>query len=142
MAKLKGKGVVVAGLIAGAASLLSKKENRDKLMDYVNQTKEKVNANGGVQGLVDKVKNATGATGTSTDTPTDAGGPSSSAGNFTTDDDHKEDTLEKTVEEKLEDAALQADTSSTTELEGNHFVEEGGAHTLIDAFNEQQDDKK
>ena len=30
MAKLKGKGVVMAGLLAGAASFLSKKENRDK----------------------------------------------------------------------------------------------------------------
>lgn len=41
MAKLKGKGVVLAGLVAGAASLLSKKENRDKAMEYLSVAKEK-----------------------------------------------------------------------------------------------------
>ena len=42
MAKLKGKGVVVAGLVAGAAAYLSKPENRDKVLDAVNVAKEKV----------------------------------------------------------------------------------------------------
>ncbi len=41
MAKLKGKGVVIAGLVAGAASYLSKKENRDKLMGYIQDAKAK-----------------------------------------------------------------------------------------------------
>ena len=41
MAKLKGKGVVMAGLLAGAASFLSKKENRDKAMDFINGAKMK-----------------------------------------------------------------------------------------------------
>lgn len=41
MAKLKGKGVVMAGLLAGAASILSKKENRDKAMDVINGAKMK-----------------------------------------------------------------------------------------------------
>lgn len=41
MAKLKGKGVVMAGLLAGAASFLSKKENRDKTMDFINEAKMK-----------------------------------------------------------------------------------------------------
>lgn len=41
MAKLKGKGVVVAGLLAGAASFLSKKENRDKALDFINGAKTK-----------------------------------------------------------------------------------------------------
>lgn len=41
MAKLKGKGVVVAGLLAGAASFLRKKENRDKAMDFINAAKMK-----------------------------------------------------------------------------------------------------
>lgn len=41
MAKLKGKGVVLAGLVAGAASILSKKENRDKAMDFINGAKTK-----------------------------------------------------------------------------------------------------
>lgn len=42
MAKFKGKGVVVAGLIAGAAGYLRKKENRDKVLDMVGMAKEKV----------------------------------------------------------------------------------------------------
>ncbi|HJH11373.1 MAG TPA: GNAT family N-acetyltransferase [Metalysinibacillus jejuensis] len=42
MAKLKGKGVVVAGLVAGAAAYLSKPENRDKVVDAVNMAKDKV----------------------------------------------------------------------------------------------------
>lgn len=41
MAKLKGKGVVLAGLVAGVASVLSKKENRDKAMDLLNDVKTK-----------------------------------------------------------------------------------------------------
>ena len=41
MAKFKGKGVVVAGLLAGAASFLSKKENRDKAMGFLNEVKSK-----------------------------------------------------------------------------------------------------
>ena len=44
MAKFKGKGVVVAGLLAGAASFLSKKENRDKAMDVLNEFKAKATA--------------------------------------------------------------------------------------------------
>lgn len=45
MAKLKGKGVVMAGLLAGAASFLSKKENRDKAMDFINGAKMKTTMN-------------------------------------------------------------------------------------------------
>lgn len=41
MAKFKGKGVVIAGLVAGAASYLSKKDNRDKVMGYFNDVKAK-----------------------------------------------------------------------------------------------------
>lgn len=40
MAKLKGKGFVISALVAGAASYLSKKENRDKAMKFVNNMKE------------------------------------------------------------------------------------------------------
>ena len=42
MAKLKGKGVVIAGLVAGAISFFRKKDNRDKVMNYLNQAKQKV----------------------------------------------------------------------------------------------------
>lgn len=40
---MKGKGVVAAGLLALGASFLSKKENRDKLNDYLNNAKGKAN---------------------------------------------------------------------------------------------------
>ena len=45
MAKFKGKGVVVAGLLAGAASFLSKKENRDKAMEFLNEARTKTTNN-------------------------------------------------------------------------------------------------
>lgn len=35
MAKLKGKGFVISALVAGAASYLSKKENRDNTMKMI-----------------------------------------------------------------------------------------------------------
>lgn len=41
MAKLKGKGVVLAGLFAGVASILSKKENRDKAKEYLANAKSR-----------------------------------------------------------------------------------------------------
>lgn len=132
MAKMKGKGFVLAALAAGAASYLSKKENRDKVTDYLNQAKTKVNENGGVQGLLDKVQGA--ANGGKAE---DAGGPSSSAGVFIG-EENKSDEVSTSLDEKLEEVANQANTSSTSELEGNHFVEEGGALTVIDAYNEQQ----
>ena len=57
MGKLKGKGVVLVGLMAGAVSFFRKKGNRDKMKDYFNQAKEKVNQNnGGIQGVLDKVQ--------------------------------------------------------------------------------------
>ncbi|MEC1180701.1 hypothetical protein P9B03_19785 [Metasolibacillus meyeri] len=52
MAKLKGKGVVIAGLVAGAASYLSKKENRDKVMSYIQEAKVKATAM--MDGMKDK----------------------------------------------------------------------------------------
>ncbi|MEG0386118.1 MAG: hypothetical protein RR642_15365 [Solibacillus sp.] len=41
MAKFKGKGVVFAGLVAGVASVLSKKGNRDKALELLNDAKTK-----------------------------------------------------------------------------------------------------
>lgn len=117
MAKFKGKGVVVAGLIAGAASFLSKKENRDKAMEYLNQAKETVNKNGGVQGLMDKVK--TGAT---------------------TQNAHT-DANEPYVEETLRDVASTAGHDSDIVVDGNQMIDEGGGQSVIDAYNEKQHNK-
>ena len=61
MSKLKGKGVVLAGLVAGAVSFFRKKENRDKVKTYLNQAKEKVNQNNnGLKGIFDEVQKVVG----------------------------------------------------------------------------------
>ena len=61
MAKLKGKGVVLAGLVAGAVSFFRKKENRDKVKTYLNQAKQKVNQNNnGLKGVFDEVQKVVG----------------------------------------------------------------------------------
>lgn len=137
----KGKGVVLAGLAAGAASYLSKKENRDKLMEYINQAKSKVNESGGLQGLAGKIQNV--ATGDRV--MPDSGGPTSSSGEFTNtfnkeNENEKHAPQNKSTEDKIETIAQTADTSNTMELEANHFVEEGYAQTLIQTYNEMQDD--
>ncbi|KGR91814.1 hypothetical protein CD30_04355 [Ureibacillus massiliensis 4400831 = CIP 108448 = CCUG 49529] len=44
MAKLKGKGVVLAAFVAGVASFLSKKDNRVKTMNMINSIKDKAGA--------------------------------------------------------------------------------------------------
>lgn len=41
MAKLKGKGFVIAGLVAGVASIFSKKENREKAKEYLTNAKSR-----------------------------------------------------------------------------------------------------
>ncbi|MER2028755.1 MAG: 3-oxoacyl-ACP reductase [Solibacillus sp.] len=133
MAKLKGKGVVVAGLLAGAASFLSKKENRDKAMDYLNKAKGKVNESGGVQGLMQKVQDKTSA-GYSNENahPSSTGdldtnmAKSASVGK----EDYKE--------ESLEDVAVTAGEIADHTLEGNQMVEEG-AQTTTDYYNHEQE---
>lgn len=130
MAKLKGKGVVVAGLLAGAASFLSKKENRDKAMEYLNMAKDKVNESGGVQGLMQKAQGKVAPNG-------DAHSPaiedldtniakSASVG--------KEDYVEETIE----DVAMTAGEIADHTLEGNQMVEEG-AQTTTNYYNHEQD---
>jgi hypothetical protein len=144
MAKLKGKSVVIAGLVAGAASYLSKKENRDKAMDYFNQLKGKANQfqqeNGGIQGLVTKMTNPADATHTQnvpnksveetkdTDQTNKKVSPSEMAA--TGNDGH--------VDESLADIATTAAEPVDLVLEGNHMVDEG-AQTTVHHFNEEQD---
>lgn len=114
MAKFKGKGVVAASLLVGAASFLSKKENRDKAMDFLNQTKDKVNSNETIQELMSKMPNAT----TNTANP--------SAAN------------ESVAEESLQDVASTAGHADDSIVEGNKMLDEGGGQTTIDAYNERQ----
>lgn len=119
MAKFKGKGVVAASLLVGAASFLSKKENRDKAMEYLNQAKETVNKNGGVQGLMDKVKTAS-----------------------TSQKDVVVDANDETyVEETLRDVASTAGHASDMVVDGNQMLDEGGGQSTIDAYNEKQHQK-
>lgn len=51
----KAKKTLVAGLVAGAAAFLSKKENRDKVLEVVNTVKEK--AAPMINSAVDAAKN-------------------------------------------------------------------------------------
>ena len=132
MAKLKGKGVVVAGLLAGAASFLSKKENRDKAMDYLNKAKGKVNESGGMQGLMDKVQGKSAGYSNENAHPSSTGdldtnmAKSASVG--------KEDYTKESLEEVAETAGYVADHT----LEGNQMVEEG-AQTTTNYYNHEQD---
>ncbi|MBD8038302.1 3-oxoacyl-ACP reductase [Solibacillus sp. A46] len=130
MAKLKGKGVVMAGLIAGAASFLSKKENRDKAMDYLNKAKGKVDESGGVQGLMQKAQEkVTGNDAAHSPVTKDLNtniAKSASVG---------KDAYE---EETLEEVAMTAGDVADHTLEGNQMVEEG-AQTTTDYYNDEQD---
>ncbi len=45
MAKMKGKGVVLAAFAAGVATFLSKKQNREKTMNLFNSIKSKATNN-------------------------------------------------------------------------------------------------
>ncbi|HWL22726.1 MAG TPA: hypothetical protein VNR38_03075 [Ureibacillus sp.] len=45
MAKMRGKGVVLAAFAAGVASFLSKKENREKTMNMLNSLRGKTTNN-------------------------------------------------------------------------------------------------
>ncbi len=126
MAKFKGKGVVIAGLLAGAASFLSKKENRDKAMEYLNQAKQKVDESGGVQGLMDKVK----SNGQSMNQTTKEGPAGAMAA---------QGADETYVEESLQDVASTAGDASDPVLEGNHMIDEGGVQIAVDMYNEEQE---
>lgn len=127
MAKLKGKGVVLAGLVAGAASFFRKKENRDKAMDLFIKTKEKINDNGGIQGLMQK---ATNKMNQPIDKKEHIKGKIAATGN----NDY--------AEESLKDIAMTAAKPVDTVLEGNHMLEEGGGQTTINDFNEKQHENK
>ena len=141
MAKLKGKGVVLAGLVAGATSYLSKKENRDQAMEYFTQLKGKVNQAGGVQGLLNKIINPNDATYTQnvpnksvqetmdTERVNKKVSPSDMAA--TGNDGH--------VAESLADIAETAAESVDLVLEGNHMVDEGG-QTTVQHYNEEQEE--
>ncbi|MGN7477880.1 3-oxoacyl-ACP reductase [Solibacillus silvestris] len=130
MAKLKGKGVVMAGLLAGAASFLSKKENRDKAMEYFNKAKDKMNDNGGMQGLMQKAQEKVAGNGEAEPSfPKDLDtnmAKSASVG--------KKDY----AEESIEDVAMTAGDVADHTLEGNQMVEEG-AQTTTDYYNEEQE---
>ena len=132
MAKSKGKGVVLAGLIAGVLSFLSKKENRDKAMSYLGQLKKEANSSqkesANIQRKVDEFFNAT-----------------QGAKNTTSTKDEKiasfmamsPNATEKPQKETLEDIASTAAQAADSVLEGNHMIDEG-AQTTVNHYNEQQ----
>jgi YesN/AraC family two-component response regulator len=131
MAKFKGKGVVVAGLIAGVTSYLSKKENRDKAMEYFSKAKDKVNETG-MQSLMQKAQEKMLNGQANGEFPKDLDtniSKSASVGK------------EAYEEESLEDIASTAGNISDHTLEGNQMIEEGGSQTTLDYFNHEQENQ-
>ena len=126
MAKFKGKGVVIAGLIAGAASFFRKKENRDKVQAYLNVAKDKINENGGVQGLMQKAQ-------------------SKMTGNNSTTQNNTNDNMDKvqpeSVEESFQEVAKTAAYPTETVIDGNEMLAEGGGQTVINEYNKEQENR-
>ena len=132
MAKSKGKGVVLAGLIAGVLSFLSKKENRDKAMSYLGQLKKEANSSqkgsANVQQKVDEFFNATQGAKNTTNTKGEK------IASFMA---MSPNATEKPQKETLEDIATTAAQAADSVLEGNHMIDEG-AQTTVNHYNEQQ----
>ena len=53
MAKLKGKGFIISALVAGGAAYLSKKQNRDKTMNFLTQVQSKFSSLFGPKAVMD-----------------------------------------------------------------------------------------
>ena len=132
MAKSKGKGVVLAGLVAGVLSFLSKKENRDKAMSYLGQLKKEANSSlkgaGNIKQKVDEFFNATQNTKVATSTKDEK------IASFMA---MSPNATEKPQKETLEDIASTAAQAADSVLEGNHMIDEG-AQTTVAHYNEQQ----
>ena len=132
MAKLKGKGVVLAGLIAGVLSFLSKKENRDKTMSYLSQLKNEANSSQkgsvNIKKTVEEFFNATQGTKDTTSTKDEK------IASFMA---MSPNATEKPQKETLEDIATTAAQAADSVLEGNHMIDEG-AQTTVSHYNEQQ----
>ena len=132
MAKSKGKGVVLAGLIAGVLSFLSKKGNRDKAMSYLGQLKKEANSSqkgsANVQQKVDEFFNATQGAKNTTNTKDEK------IASFMA---MSPNATEKPQKETLEDIASTAAQAADSVLEGNHMIDEG-AQTTVNHYNEQQ----
>ena len=132
MAKLKGKGVVLAGLIAGVLSFLSKKENRDKTMSYLSQLKNEANSaqkgSVNVKKTVEEFFNATQGAKDNTGTKDEK------IASFMA---MSPNATEKPQKETLEDIATTAAQAADSVLEGNHMIDEG-AQTTVSHYNEQQ----
>ena len=132
MAKSKGKGVVLAGLMAGVLSFLSKKENRDKTMSYLGQLKKEANSfqkgSTNIQQKVNEFFNAT----QSSKQPT--GAKDEKIASFMA---MSPNATEKPQKETLEDIATTAAQAADSVLEGNHMIDEG-AQTTVAHYNEQQ----
>ncbi|WP_274308372.1 3-oxoacyl-ACP reductase [Solibacillus daqui] len=110
MAKFKGKGVVVAGLLAGAASFLSKKENRDKAMVFLNEARDRA-----TKAVNEQKQNF------------------QSNKQYSTEEEHIQ-----SVGDVAGDVAEGAASKKTLAIDENEFISEGGAQRMIDQYNEQQ----
>lgn len=108
MGKFKGKGVVFAGLVAGVASVLSKKENRDKAMEIFNDAKTKA-----TKVMADQKQNYLGNINQSNEVTLPVG-------------------------EVAGDVAEAAASPDELIINGNEFLSEGGAQRTISEYNKQQ----
>lgn len=132
MAKSRGKGVVLAGLVAGVLSFLSKKENRDKAMSYLGQLKREVSSSQkGAANVKQKVDDFFYATQSSKHT---TGTNDEKIASFMA---MSPNATEKPQKETLEDIATTAAQAADSVLEGNHMIDEG-AQTTVAHYNEQQ----
>lgn len=111
MEKLKGKGVVLAGLVAGVASMLSKKENRDKAVKLLNDAKIKA-----TKVIAEQKENFERMSTQSNSTRENVMATGDVAG----------------------DVAQAPAGYKTLTIQENKFIDEGGAQTAIDAYNKHQ----
>lgn len=111
MAKFKGKGVVFASLVAGVASVLSKKENREKAMELLNDAKTKAS-----KVIAEQKKNFESMT------------------------THNHSTRENlmTTGDVAGDVAQTPAGPKDLTIQENKFIDEGGAQTAIKEFNKKQ----
>ena len=134
MAKRRGKGVVLAGLAAGALSFLSKKENRDMVMGYLGQFKKEGNSTfqRGSSNVQQKVSDFFNS---SKDTTGPTRKQDEKVASFMAMSPNAAEAPLR--EESLGDIAQTAAQASDLVLEGNHMIDEGG-QTTVEHYNKEQ----
>ena len=92
------------------------------MQGYLNLAKEKVNENGGVQGLMQKAQSKVAGS-KNPDTTTD----------------YKEADPSAYVDETFQDVAKTGGHATDEVIDGNQMLDEGGGKTVIDEYNKEQE---